>query len=270
MRSLEMRNAKARVGLAVRARRTAILACGLFTAIAFVGGFAAQAADDAVDPGALATLTRMTDHLAGLDRFSVTTENVLEEVLDSGEKIQHDFRSKVTVRRPNGLRAERVGDVIDQAAVFDGKTLTIHNRDAGYWATTEAPGDIDDVLHFARDHLGMVPPSSDLIYTNAYELLTSTVTSGRVVGKAMVDGVMCDHLAFRNANVDWQIWIADGKRPLPLRYVLTTRGDPERPQYTVRMSDWNEKPKVKDSTFRLSIPEDAEQVEFLILEQADE
>ena len=87
-----------------------------------------------------------------------------------------------------------------------------------------------------------------------------------VVGKSMVGGVKCDHLAFRNPSVDWQIWIAEGDEPLPQKYVLTTRMDPEKPQYILLMSNWNVSPKTKDSMFSFSAPKGAKKTEFLILD----
>ena len=54
----------------------------------------------------------------------------------------------------------------------------------------------------------------------------------------MVDGVECDHLAFRNLETDWQIWIERGERPLPRKYVITSKTVATAPQYTLRLRDW--------------------------------
>ncbi|MEJ2086552.1 MAG: DUF2092 domain-containing protein, partial [Acidobacteriota bacterium] len=103
----------------------------------------------------------------------------------------------------------------------------------------------------------------DMVFTNAYELLMAPVTSGGVVGKSIVGGVRCDHLAFRTPLVDWQIWIADGDEPLPYKYVLTTMDDPALPQYLVLMSDWNVDPKFDETLFEISAPEGAQEIDFL-------
>jgi hypothetical protein len=219
-----------------------------------------------IEPAAVETLRRMTEYLGSLDRFSVETDNALEDVLVSGQKIQYDFSGSVLIERPDKLRVERAGDRVDQLVVYDGKTLAIHDRIGGYYALAEAPAELDGLLHFARDTLDLVPPSGDLIYTNAYELLTGSLTSGFVVGKSMIDGVRCDHLAFRNPAVDWQIWIADGDEPLPRKYVVTTRDDPAHPQYEIRMRRWNIAPAPDEAAFVFAAPEDAREVEFLRLD----
>ena len=130
-------------------------------------------------------------------------------------------------------------------------------------AVAEVPGNLDDALHFGRDELGLVPPSGDMIFSNAFELLTSGITSAGVVGKSLVQGVMCDHLAFRNPYVDWQIWIAEGDKPLPYKYVLTTMDDPAFPQYMVFMSNWNTSPKVDSSLVEFEAPEGALEIDFI-------
>jgi hypothetical protein len=216
-----------------------------------------------VEPEATRTLKTMTDYIGSLKSFSLDTDNMLEDVLVSGQKIQYDFTASVLVQRPNKLRGERTGDLLNQLLVYDGKTLVIHNRQGNYYAVADAPDNIDDALHFARDTLDVVPPTGDMVFTNAFDLLMGPVTTGFVVGKSMVNGVRCDHLAFRNPLVDWQIWIADGDRPLPHKYVLTTMDDPAHPQYIVLMSNWNVSPKVSDSMFSFTPPKGANKIDFL-------
>jgi hypothetical protein len=231
--------------------------------VAFIGPTEGRSEATDIEPAAVEILRKMTDYVGSLDGFGLETENMLEEVLDSGQKIQYDFTARILIERPNKLRVERGGDLLDQLAIYDGKTLAIHDRLRGYYAVTEAPNDLDGLLHFARDTLDLVPPSGDLVYTNSFELLTGSLTSGFVVGKSVVDGVRCDHLAFRNPVVDWQIWIAEGDEPLPRKYVMTTRDDPTQPQYLVLMRNWNLAPEPGKAAFVFSAPKDAGKIEFL-------
>jgi hypothetical protein len=244
-----------------RGMAAAVVALGTLASCAWASHAWAQG--PAIEPEATRLLKRMTDYLGGLERFSLDTDNMLEDVLVSGQKLQYGFSSSVSVRRPDRLRAARTGDVRQQLLLYDGASLTIHDPKENYFARAAAPDDIDGMLHFARDTLDIVPPSGDLIYTNAFDLLMANVTEGAVVGKAMVGGVRCDHLAFRTPTVDWQIWIADGDKPLPYRYVLTTMDDPAFPQYLVLMSNWNVDPKLDDALFRFAKPEGAKEIEFL-------
>ena len=45
------------------------------------------------------------------------------------------------------------------------------------------------------------------------------------VGPSVVGGVTCEQYAFRQADIDWQIWIQLGDYPLPRRLVATTTTD---------------------------------------------
>lgn len=222
-----------------------------------------RAQESTVDPDAARILKRMTDYISGMQRFSLHTVTMLEEVLESGQKIQHDLSATMVIQRPNKLQAKQTGFRFDQKFFYDGKTLTIYNEQDNYYASVAAPDNIDALLHFARDELDIVPPTGDIVFTNAFDLLTASVTSGWVVGKAVVDGVECDHLAFTGPLVDWQIWIADGERPLPYKYVLTTNDDPAYPEYIVLMSDWDVSPEVNDAMFEFTPPRDAKETELM-------
>lgn len=219
----------------------------------------------AVDPAAMQILRRMTDYLGSLQQFSLDTQNTFESVFESGQKIQFDVSAGVVVQRPNKLRADCKGDLISQVVYYDGKTLTIYNPADNYYAVAAAPDNIEDTLHFARDALDLVPPSGDLIYRNAFELLTAQLASAVVVGKSMISGVRCDHLAFSGPVVDWQIWIADGDKPLPRKYVIVTKADPAQPEYMVWMSNWNVAPNLNDALFHFTPLQGAKKTDFLRL-----
>ena len=160
-----------------------------------------------VDAQARQLLEASTRYLANQKRFTVDTLSTIEVVLHSGQKIQFDHSVSLAVQRPNKLRAERIGDLIDQQFYYDGKSLTLHNPDDNYYATLPAPQTVEGMLDFARESLDIVAPAGDLIYRNASEILLEDVTSGFVVGKSVVNGVRCDHLAFSDGHTDWQIWV---------------------------------------------------------------
>jgi len=216
-----------------------------------------------VAPQAQQLLKASTEFLARQQRFSVDTESSIEVVLDSGQKIQFDHTARSSVERPNKLRAERTGDLVDQVFYYDGKSLTLHNPDGNYYATIAAPGTLDEMLDFARERLDIVAPAGDLLYKNAVDILMQDVTSGFVVGKGVVDGLRCDHLAFRAPHVDWQIWIEEGKHPLVRKLVITTRDKLNAPQFTVVAKNWNLKPKFSARTFSFKPPRNLQKVEFV-------
>ena len=207
----------------------------------------------------------MTDYLGGQQKFSVHTQNTLEDELDSGHRVDLDVSANVIVSRPNKLYAERKGDLVDQVFYYNGKTLTLYNPSDKVYATESAPGTIEEMLDFARESLGLVVPVADLVYRNAFPLLMQDVTLAVVVGKAVIGGVKCDHLLFSRPGVDFQVWVADAGQPLPRKYVVTDTGTPARLSVTTVMSDWNVAPTETDARFSFVPPPGAKPITFLPL-----
>lgn len=225
---------------------------------------AALAQPESIAPDARQLLKASTDFLAGQRAFSVDTQSSIEVVLDSGQKLQFDHTAKVAVERPDKLRAERTGDLVDQVFYYDGKSLTLHNPARNYYATVAAPDTLEAMLDFAREQLDIVAPASDLFYKNAFDILMQDVTSGFVVGVAVIDGVRCNHLAFRAPHVDWQVWIEEGARPLVRKLVITTRDKRNAPQYTVIAKKWDLEPRFAAGTFTYVPPQCPRKVEFVV------
>ena len=82
------------------------------------------------------------------------------------------------------------------------------------------------------------------------------------IGQGVIDGIECDHLAFRNNDVDWQIWIEVGSRPIPRKYVITSKAVTSGPQYTLRIKEWKTDVQVPADTFAFKPPADAKKVDF--------
>ncbi len=232
-------------------------------AAAFVVPVAAPAQPAGVDPAATALLRKATDFVAAQNRFTVSTRNTLEVVLASGQKIQFEHAAKQSMRRPDRMRAERTGDLVQQVFYYDGKSLTMTDPATKHYATVDAPPTVEEMLDFARTRLDIVAPASDLVYRNAYDILMTDVTQAFVVGKGFVEGVRCDHLAFRAPHVDWQIWIQEGKTPLPRKLVITTRDMPGEPQFSVVVTRWDLNPAFGPATFTYKPPPGARKAEFV-------
>src|SRR6266403_2655710 len=216
-----------------------------------------------IDPQAEKLLRRMSDYLASRQQFTAKAESTLEVVLTSGQKIQFDSPATLEVSRPNKLRAHRKGDIANQEFFYDGKTLTLYSPRENLYATTAAPPTLDAMLDFAREKLDVIAPGAEILYGNAAERMLKVTTSGFVVGKSAVEGVKCTHLAFRGAEVDWQIWIEDGDKPLPRKFVLTSKQVAGAPEFTVLMSSWDLTPKLTEREFTFVPPKGAKKIEFL-------
>jgi len=224
------------------------------------------AAQSVIEPEAKQILKRSMDYLGGLQRVRLITDNSTEVVLEDGQKLQFDSSTAASIQRPNRFHAVRFGELADQEFFYDGKTLTLHQVDAGFYATVAAPPTLDGMLDFARDSLDIVAPAGDFLYSDAYELLMDGVDSGFVVGETVVGGQLCDHLAFSKPGTDFQVWVARGEQPLPIKLVITSRDVLNAPQFTVVIREWDIAPDLPSETFTFVQPEDAAAIEFIVLE----
>src|SRR5499426_410539 len=218
-----------------------------------------------IDPQAEKLLRRMSDYLAARQQFTVKADATLEVVLTTGQKLQLDTLGTVSVSRPNKLRAHRQGDIANQEFFYDGKTLTLFNPKENLYATTAAPPTLDEAFDFAREKLDVIAPATDLLYKNAADKMLKASSSGFVVGPSVVAGMKSTHLAFRAADVDWQVWIQDGDKPLPLKFILTSKQVKGEPEFTVVIRSWDLAPKVTDKEFVFTPPKGAKKIEFLSL-----
>lgn len=218
-----------------------------------------------MEPQAEKLLRRMSDYVGKLQKFTVKTDNILEAVLTSGQKLQFDSPASATVWRPNKLRADRKNDIFNQEFFYDGKTLTLYNPRENVYATATAPPTMDEMLDFAREKLDVIAPGAELLYGNAAERMLKVTTSGFVVGPSAIGGIKSTQLAFRGPEVDWQIWIEDGDKPLPRKFVLTSKKVTGEPHFTVLVRSWDLAPKLTEREFTFVPGKGAKKIEFLQL-----
>jgi hypothetical protein len=251
--------------------RTVVRHAFLWLALFNVGAFAfaqqpaaaaAAAPAPAVDPKADEALKRMGALLSGAKSFTFKSHATLDQALDNGQAVQVARNQRVMVRRPDCLAAVVDADLEDMSYWYDGKRVTALNRRANAYAVTDAPSTIDATFDMLAEKYGMVIPLSDLLFDDPYKTLVSGARAGLYIGTGYVLETKCDHLAFRQAGVDWQVWIEQGERPVPRKVVITYKDLPARPQYTAYLSDWNLNADVKDEQFVAKVPDGAKKVPF--------
>lgn len=244
--------------------RTVVTLCALVVLVlSAIISADVRAQPPAVDPAATVILERMTSYLGSLKQFSVQTQNTLEDVTPTGQRIDLDVSANVTVSRPNRLRSERKGELLHQVFTYDGKTLTLHNPSDKVYATEAVPDTFEGLFEYMYESLGFGLPVSDLIYSDAFPLLMEGVTFAAVAGKTYIDGARCDHLLFRRPGVDFQVWVEDGEKPLPRKYVVTDTSYPGLMSISTAMSNWNVNPTVKDADFSFTPPSGAQAISFM-------
>jgi hypothetical protein len=215
-----------------------------------------------IEPKAMEVLKQMCDYLKNLQQFSVQAEITEDVLLTSGQRIQYARSVEASVRRPDRFRAESVGDTDSRQLVYDGKTITLLDRSKNFYTTINAPPDLDAALEHGIQAFNLRAPLADLISTKAYEYLTEGALSGFHVGLSKVQGVSCHHLAFKQKDIDWQIWVEDSPTPLPRKFLITDK-KAQGLQFTAVFTKWNTSPQFEEGLFTFVAPEKAEKIDIL-------
>ena len=245
---------------ALRSLRIAL--SGATSALAFAIGAQsafAQAPAPVREPEALEALAAMGKYLRSLKQFAVHADTTSDQVLENGQKVQFAGTVDYKVRQPDRLRADVRTDRVHRQFFYDGATLTQYAPKLKLYGAAKVPATIDAALQLAADKLDITLPLADMFYWGTPKSGVDAIVGATFVGKAMMGGVDCDHYAFRQADVDWQVWIAHGEKPLPMKLVVTTREEPSQPQF-VSVLKWDTKSVFGEMPFRFSAPKDARRI----------
>src|SRR5208283_549232 len=188
--------------------RGRVLSCALSTITAAVllsSSFTVARAQDAAK-----VLKAMTDYVASQKVISATYDSDIEVITNDLQKIQFASSGQLLLSRPDKARVSRLGGYVDAELVFDGKTLSVLGKNLNAYAQTDATGSIDQLVAKLRNEFGLPIPGADLLLSSSYDEMMKDVLDSKHIGRGVIDGHECEHLAFRNNDVDWQIWIQLG------------------------------------------------------------
>jgi hypothetical protein len=211
----------------------------------------------------------MSDYMAAQKSLSFDFDATLEVVTKDKQKLALASSGTVTLNRPNKIRATRAGGFADIDMSFDGKTLTLLGKNLNVYTQIDVPGTIDHLVDELKNTYNRPLPAADLLLSNSYDEMMHDVIDVKDLGSGVIGGVECDYLAFRTKEVDWQIWIAQGKRPYPCRFVITSKLISGEPQYTVQTRNWKTGSEVPATDFSFKNRTKAKKVELKDLKGAD-
>lgn len=229
--------------------------CAVLAAVLLASpGAGAQQSD------AKAILKAMSDYLGSQKTIELTFDSDIEVITPQLEKIQFTNSGGALLRRPDKLRAHREGGYSDVEMVFDGKTVSVMGKHLNAYAQLEGPGSLDQLIEALRAGHGVALPGADLLLSSPYDALVAGVMEAKHIGRGVIDGVECEHLAFRNFDTDWQLWVEIGDRPIPRKLVITSKTINGAPQYSLRIKDWKTGIEPPPDAFSFAAPAGAEKL----------
>lgn len=215
-------------------------------------------------------LKATADYLSSQQTIELKFDSDIEVVTPELEKIQFTNSGEVLLSRPDKLRAHRVGGYADVALYFDGTTASIYGKHLHVYAQFEVPGTVDHLIEAMRAGHGVALPGADLLLSRPYDALVADVIEAKHVGRGVIDGVETEHLAFRNFDTDWQLWVDVGDKPVPRKLVITSKTVNSAPQYTFRVRSWKTGSAPAPGAFKFAPPAGAEKIDPAALIELDE
>ncbi len=205
----------------------------------------------------------MCDFLKSQQHFTYKAEVVDDQVYQGGKKLQYGIEMETFVQRPDRLRVNAEGDLVDKQFYFDGKTITLYDKDHNVYGVLPVPPNIESALEKANQEFGVRVALTDLASPNLWEFMNKRIKTAIYVGLHKVRGVPCHHLAFDGDVAHVQVWIEAGDKPLPRKVVMTAEKAPGSPEWMAYLYDWNLAPQFPDNLFVFTPPEGAQQIKFI-------
>ncbi len=222
---------------------------------------AAQATPAQVEPAAVEALAKMSAYLRSLPAFQITLRTQRDDVDVYGQLITLSGEATYKVRRPDAFAIDLALPSKTRQYVYDGKTVAVYDPKTGYYAKFQAPSTIGATLQLASDKYGVTLPLQDLFTWTEGDARAQALTSAHFVGKDQVGDQAANQYAFRQPGIDWQIWIADGDKPAPLRVVIVASDDPARPQFEADLA-WDTAPQFAQDAFVFTPPANARLIDI--------
>jgi hypothetical protein len=230
------------------------------------GAAACDRAPERLTPEAAAAkgdglLREMSNYMAALQTFSYTADERREVVGTGGAKTMKHATRQVVIRRPNAATFTGSGDSGDTAGWYDGTYLTLASAKSKVWARGPMPPTLDEALDYLSAEYATHVPSADLLYSSPYDALMTKDTTGGWVDVQQIGERQCDHLAYRQEVVDWELWMTEKRLPCQIKIIYKT--EPGQPAMTVTFTNLNTSPQVSDDTFTAKVPADFQRIRIV-------
>jgi hypothetical protein len=223
----------------------------------------------ALTKDALNRLVASADFLAGVPRYRFEADSSFEVLQSNGQMLEFGDTRTATVRRPDRLRIDvkrRGGEQLSM--YFDGQHLSVDLPDHDAFVRVEKPGHIDQMFDYASTELQMPIPLEQFLSSNFSTEVVDRIETGYFVDVEQIGDRWCEHFAYRMPDVDLELWIEEGDRPLPCRVVISYKWEAGDPEFVAQFRSWELAPDTPDSLFVFAPSESAEHLAIQTVTQA--
>lgn len=214
------------------------------------------------DARAMDVLKKMSAYKDSLDQVVIRSVSLTDARLGAGLMVSNSTEVKVSIDRPGSMLISSFDGVQSKELYFHDGTLTVFNSERGFYAQASIPEDIEAAMEFALEELEVEAPLMDMIYRDAsVHLIGSQETILYLTDKARVAGTDCHQIAIRADEVDVQLWVEEGDRPVVRKIMITSKWEGGSPRFVANLA-WDVEPDFKQDTFEFKAPEGAINIGF--------
>ena len=214
------------------------------------------------DARAIDVLKNMSAYIGSLDQVVMSGVTLTDARLDGGLMISNADEVTVTIDRPGSMHISTFDGVATTEIFIHQEMLTIINSQNGLYAQAGVPHEVDAALEYALEELDLEAPLMDFILADgSVSLIGPQETVIYLTDKARVAGVDCHHIAIRGPESDVQLWVQEGDKPLPRKFMLTSKWAGGSPRHTSNVT-WQTEPELDPGLFEFKAPAGSMEVVF--------
>lgn len=216
-----------------------------------------------IDSTAVYLLKRSNQSLQDIKSCSFITATTYDVPNENLGLVKHSVTDKVSIKFPDKMKVTSTGDKGNRALLYSEKKLTYYSFDNNTYAATVAPGSVIETIDEVSNKFGIEFPAADFFYPSFLDDIQAGGGSLIFLGKTIVDGRECFHIAGSDKTKSYQFWIGNDDLFLPVKMVIIYTTDKDKPQYEAIYKDWVVNADLPDSMFDFITPPKATKVKLL-------
>jgi hypothetical protein len=227
-----------------------------------------QAKKEPKDPKVIERLNEMGKYLRSLKQFELNADVDFEVLVEKDQKIDVVGELHYKAKSPNKLWVELLTAHKHREYFYDGSQFTVFAPEQKFYAVSAAPKTLSEFVDVVQEKFNVEFPLSDLFDWGTDKGNLDQVTLAQFVEEFSVGKKKYDHYFVRQGKIDWQVWIPQGKNPLPEKLVYVSNEDPMKPKFSTDL-EWKINSQFNDKVFNFVPPKNAHKIEMNAVKQQE-
>lgn len=169
-----------------------------------------------ISPQALEIIKKFSETMKAQKKGSV---DITMQMTVNAEGMKQEFKteSHMVFERPNKVAYITKGGMMSSSLICDGEKLYTYVPMLKKYTEEKAPAKLEDVK-FNSGAQG-IPVAEMIVSDNPEKVIMEGVNSASIVGTEKIDEVECTHIRCEQDDVDWDMWLQIGDKPLIKKFI---------------------------------------------------